>query len=295
MACKALLTLAAPGVAALLILSGCNEERDEGPAPMAANTAVAPAERPAELGSAADAIRGNRPADAQQTVEAFLKDNPKGPYTAEARYLHGQSLAAQGQYEEAKKSLDEAIDGTQDRTLKGLAMLGRADCNMALGKYQLASRQYHWLENMYRDVKAIPQDEVLYKCGLATKKAGFDETADYWFKQVIECYATSPYAEKARQQHTAFTPPDPAKEPRVYTLQVEAYSSEKKAEAEAEILREKNYRDVQVIPCTRSGHPVWEVHVGKFGNKNDAARAQTDAELAGLPTTIRPAIVEPLK
>ena len=32
-----------------------------------------------------------------------------------------------------------------------------------------------------------------------------------------------------------------------------------------EILREKNYRDVQVIPCTRSGHPVWEVHVGKFG------------------------------
>jgi len=295
MSSKALLSLAAPGLVALLALSGCNDERDEGPAPMAANASAATAGRPDELAAAAEDIRGSRPAEAQARMEAFLKENPKGAYTPEAYYLLGQSQAAQNQYEEGKKSLDEAIERGPDRTLKGLAMLGRADCNMALGKYQIASRQYHWLENMYRDVKAIPQDEVMYKCGLATKLAGFDETGDYWFKQVIECYATSPYAEKAKQQHSAYAPKDASKEPRVYTLQVQTYATEKKAEAEAELLREKNYRDVQVLESTRNGERIWEVHVGKFGNKNDAARAQTDAELAGLPTTIRPATFEPLK
>ncbi|HYF49701.1 MAG TPA: SPOR domain-containing protein [Planctomycetota bacterium] len=278
-------------LASLVLLSGCNDDRDEGPAPMSSTAPVTA--RPEALSAAADEIRGNRAADAQVRLEAWLKENAKDTYTAEALYLLGQSQAAQGQHEAGKKTLDEAIDRAEDRTLKALAMLGRADCNMAMGKFQLASRQYHWLENMYRDVKAIPQDEVLFKCGLANKKAGFDETADYWFKQVIECYATGPYAEKARQHHTKYSPA--AGEPRVYTLQVDTYSTQKKAEEEASILREKNYRDVQVIESSRSGHKVWEVHVGKFGTKNDAALAQTEAELAGLPTTIRPATIEPLK
>ena len=102
-----------------------------------------------------------------------------------------------------------AIDSAGDRTLKALAMLGRANCNLAMQKYSLASRQYHWLETMYRDVKAVPQDEVLFKLGLATKKAGCPETADYWFKQVIELYATGPYAAQAKLQHSKYNPRGP--------------------------------------------------------------------------------------
>jgi TolA-binding protein len=277
-------------------LVGCDKDRDEGAAPVAANTpAPAEAVRPAELTTATEEIRSNRLVEAQLHLESFIKENPKNAYTPEALYLLGQTQAAQGQHEAGKKALEEAMDRTKDRTLKALAMLGRADCNMAMGKFQLASRQYHWLENMYRDVKALPQDEVMFKCGMASKKAGFDETADYWFKQVIENYATGSFAEKAKQNHTAYAPKDPNQEPRVYTLQVSTFATAKKAESEADILRSKNYRDVQVVESTRNAEPVWEVHVGKFGNKNDAARAQTDAELAGLPTTLRPTIVEPLK
>ena len=73
------------------------------------------------------------------------------------------------------------------------------------------------------------------------------------------------------------------------------FGDKQKAEAEAAGLREKGYRDVQVISTTRNSFPIYEVHVGKFGNKSDALRAQTDAELAGLSTTIRPGIIEPLK
>jgi hypothetical protein len=136
---------------------------------------------------------------------------------------------------------------------------------------------------------------LMYKLGLSTKKAGASETADYWFKQVINLYATGPYAEDAKREHSAYNPADPDVAPRVYTLEVTTYSTRQKADAEADILREKGYRDVQIVQTTRNSFPIYEVHVGKFGNKTDAIRAQTDAELAGLPTTIRPAIFEPIK
>jgi TolA-binding protein len=284
----------APLAAGLLLfaLPGCDGDKDD---KQPEEVSVIPMERPAALSNAIVAIKTGRAADAQAGMEAFIEQEPKSVYRPEALYLLGQSLAAQGEHGAGKKKLDEAIDSTEDRTLKGLAMLGRADCNMALKKYTLASRQYHWLETMYREVKAIPQDELMYKLGLATKKAGNEDLANYWFKKVVDLYATGAYAELARKENTRLTPTDPSEEPVVYSLEVASYSSEKKAEAEADILRSKQYRDVQVIASSRNGFPNYEIHIGKFRNSTDAVAAQTDAQLAGLPTTIRPALVEPLK
>jgi hypothetical protein len=193
--------------------------------------------------------------------------------------------------------LELAIDNTNDRTLKALAMLGRADCNLAMEKYTLASRQYHWIETMCRDVKAIPQDEVMYKLGLACKRGGFPETADYWFNQVVELYATGPYAADAKRENSKYNPAADAAEekPLVYSLEMKSFSDEAKANAEADKLRAKGYRDVEVIATTRNSDPLYEVHCGKFFNKNDAKRAKVDCDLAGIPATIRPAIIEPLK
>jgi len=280
------------GASLLCALPGCDKDRDDGPQTA---SAVAPAPRPEALSLAISEIKSGKAADAQKRLEAFLAQEQKSVYKPEALYLLGQSLAAQGQYAEGKNKLDETIGATEDRTLKALAMLGRADCNMAMQKFSLASRQYHWLETMYRDVKAVPQDELMYKLGLACKKAGFQETADYWFKQVIDLYATGPWFLEAKAQHSKYTPADPDEKPRVYTLEVNSFGDQKKAEAEAATLREKGYRDVQVIASTRNSLPCYEVHIGKFGNKSDALRAQTDAELAGLSVTLRPALIEPLK
>ena len=258
--------------------------------------AVPPAERPEPLSTATREIREGHPADAQARLEVFLKDEPKkSPYRAEGLYLRGQSLAAQNKLEEAKKELDRAIDATDDRTLKALAMFGRADCNLSMRNFSLASRQYHWLETMYRDVKALPQDELMYKLAVSCKHTGATTTANYWFKQILELYATGPYAEKAKLEHTKFTPTDPNVEPRVYTLLVSTFSKIDKAEVEAAILREKEYRDVQIVERTVNSFQIFEIHVGKFIHRNDAVRAQTDAELAGLPTSIRPSMLQPIK
>jgi hypothetical protein len=135
----------------------------------------------------------------------------------------------------------------------------------------------------------------MYKLGLACKQAEAPETADYWFKQVIELYSTGPYAADAKLQHSKYTPADPNAEPRVYSLEINTFTTREKADAEADTLRQKGYGEVYIVESTRNSYPVYEVHLGRFGNQNDAIRAQTDAELAGLPTTIRPALIEPLK
>ena len=197
----------------------------------------------------------------------------------------------------ATKHLEIAIDEAQGPRREGASdALGRANCNLEMKSYHLASRQYHWIETMYRDVKGLPQDEVLYKLGLSTKRAGFPDTADYWFNQVIELYATGPYADADKKENSKYSPPPGSEaQPLVYSLEITDFSDAKKAQASADTLRAKGFRDVEVIATTRNSLPIWEVHVGKFFNKNDAIRAKTDADLAGLPATIRPAIIEPLK
>lgn len=273
--------------AGLFALSGCNDRDKESPA-------VSAAPRPEALQLAIVEIRSGQCASAQQRCEAFLTENKDSNYAPEAHYLLGQAMVAQGDAKQGKKHLERAVDDSEDRTLKALAMLARADANMALEEYTMASRQYHWLETMYRDVKAIPQDELMYKLGMSCKKSDAQGTADYWFRQVIESYATGPYYEKAKMEHSKYAP-DLAENPRIYTLEVSNHAKLEKAEADAQTLRDKGYRDVNIVETTRNSNPVYEVHVGKFENKSDALRAYTDADLAGLHTKIRPAIIEPLK
>jgi TolA-binding protein len=279
------------GTVTLVLLSGCMTKSEE----TAALAALQATPRPAVFAQATAEIKAGRPAVAQEMLKGFIARGTGNPYYPEALYLYGQALVSQGLYLEARPILEQAVELSVDRNVTALAMLSRADCNMALGKYSLASRQYHWLETMYRDVRSLPQDEILYKLGLAAKKAGNQDFADYWFKQVIELYAQSPYAEKAKLEHSLYTPKDPDVAPLVYSLEVDTFNTFEEAEAAATILANKGYRDVQVVSTTRSNIPTFEVHVGKFENRNSAVRAQTDAELAGLPTRIRPALIEPMK
>lgn len=289
--CRALTTVLFV-VFVVIPIAGCDKNQDEREA---ASMFTVGEPRPTALTTAAEELKTNKPKEAQARLDDFVRTEPKSGFWAEAQYMLGQANAKQGDYDNAKKHLELAIDNTSDRTLKALAMMGRADCNLAMEKYQLASRQYHWIETMYRDVKALPQDEVMYKLGIATKRAGFPDTADYWFNQVIELYATGPYAADAKRENSKYSPTDAEEKPLVYSLEIKSFGDEAKANAEADKLRAKGYRDVEVIATTINSIPTYEVHCGKFFNKNDAKRAKTDCDLAGISATIRPAIIEPLK
>ncbi|HLX60320.1 MAG TPA: SPOR domain-containing protein [Planctomycetota bacterium] len=278
--------------AVLAALPGCDKEEDRIEIQAAY---FGDSSRPSEITMAYSSLQNGQPGQAYAAAQGYIDAHPGSPYLPEAYYISGEALAAQGQYDDGKERLEVAIDKTNDRNLKALAMLGRADCNMGLEKYHLASRQYHWIELKYKDVKPLHQDELMFKLGLAAKKSGNGDWADYWFNQVNELYHTGPYAERARQENSHFTPPPDSREkPLVYFLEADAFSSPEKAEAGAANLRAKGYKDVEVVPSTRNSFKVYEIHIGKFTNKADAGRAQVDAKLAGLSTTLRPGTVEPL-
>lgn len=283
-------------LALAVLLSGCDKGDGDEPAQASFETSATVESRPPELVGSYTALQSGQPAQAFTSAHTFLQAQPDSPYRAEALYLCGQSLAAQGEFERGKKFHEEAIERAQDRNLKALAMLGRADCNYGMGNYSLASRQYHWLQTMYKGARPLHQDEIMFKLGMSSKKAGNGEWADYWFNQVNELYNTGPYAERARAENSHFTPPLAAHEkPLVYYLDAYEFGKPEKAEEAAGALRSKGYRDVEVVKTTRSKQVVYEVHVGKFNNRVEAGRAQVDAKLEGLSTSVRPGTVEPMK
>ena len=283
-------------LAALVILPGCEKDEERQMEASQKYFSDAAGARPPEVTQAYTELQAGQAGQAQMTAQNYIDTHSGSPYRPEAFYICGQALAAQGQFEQGKDRLDVAIEKTNDRNLKALAMVGRGDCNMGLGKYPIASREYHWVEVNYKDVKALHHDEVMFKLGMAAKKANNRDWADYWFNQVNELYHSGPYAERARQENSHFNPPpDRNEKPLVYYLEAYEYGRSDKAEESAATLRSKGYRDVEVVATTRNKNPIYEVHVGKFLSRAEAGRAQVDAQLAGLSTSLRPGTVEPLK
>ncbi len=285
---RAILSISMGAVLSLGMLTGCNDDKVTYTDPVSESRS--PLVRPEPLKLAAEEIRAGKPKVAQQRVEAWLTAHENSPFGAEARYLRGQALFEQGQYLPAKESHDIAIEKAPDRTLKALAILARADCNFKMKKYNKASRQLHWLETVFRDITALRNDEVMYKLGLCHKMVGQTTTADYWFDKVIEMHATGPFAADARRQHSKLGPGKNTV-PTFYSLELASFSDERKALQEAEIYREKGYREVSVHQTTILSTTYYSVQVGKYFNKNDAKRALDDAELSGLHASIKPSYV----
>lgn len=280
--------LVALPLAALPFVTGCGPKKT-GEFTTPTDVRQAHASRPEALNLAISEIKANRGAEAEARMKVWLEDenNVLSPHRPEGHYLLGQAQFIQGKYKEAKISHDLAEDRAKDRTTKALAQFARADCNYKLEKYALCIDQYMWLEQFYRDVTAVPHDELLFKLGMANKQLGFTETADYWFHRVIELYANGPYAADAKLQHSKLGGGESG-EPKFYTLEVGQYNDEKKALAEAEVYRQKGYREVRVEQSTLMGNTYYSVYVGKYFNKIEAKRAQEDAEMSGLTASIKP-------
>jgi tetratricopeptide (TPR) repeat protein len=256
------------------------------------NTARSTDGRPATLAQAEADIRAGQPAKAEEALSVWVTKNSASLYRSEGLYLLGQAQFYQGKYSEAKKTQDLALDSKPNHVLKALEMFARADCNMKLGNFGKASRQYHWIEQFYRDVRAVPHDELMFKIGLASKLEGFPEWGNYWFNQVVEKYATGPWAAEARRLNTELNG-EKGDAPKYYSLASGYYTDEKKAQAEAEVFKKKGYKDVEVKSFGYAETTYYEVHVGKFFNKLDAEVAKDDADLGGTKFSVRPAPVGP--
>jgi len=235
----------------------------------------------------------NRPASAS-FVAPSEQANPLDTQAWEKRLARARKLFSQGKYKAAKEEFETVIAAEPSRPLKARAKFGRADCNFALGKYHLASRQYNVLEQFYRDVDELPRDEVLYKLGLACKRAGAIDLADYWFSRVFELYAKGKFAARARREHSRLGVAARGKEI-PYTIEAASFSKREKAEACAAKLDAAGYKHVQIVPVTVMGNRYYDVHVGSYASRIEAAQAQNAMILAGYSAAVRPATIKVFK
>lgn len=242
---------------------------------------VAAAPMPAALAQATRDIKAARNEQAELTTRKWLGRNEKHASAPLAHYLLGQALYGQKRFEEAHKSHDKAYDSAKDRSLKALALFARADSSFKLKKYEKAGRSYLWVDHLYRDVTAVPQDELFFKMGMCEKLRDNPDSANHWFEKVVELYATGPFAEEARRMHTKLGP-SKSTDSNFYSVELGSYKDEAQALKEAEIFRKKGYRGVHVVKLSGMFEPSYSVRSGKFFNRNDAKRAEDDAQLAGM-------------
>jgi TolA-binding protein len=252
--------------------------------------------RPDTLTQAERQIRSGEVGEAEALLRGWLTANADSAYMPEAEYMLGQARFAQGDYAGAKFYHEKVLDHRNvDRSLKALAYFARADCNYEMQSYFTASRQYHCLETVYRDVRAVPHDELLFKLGMATRQAGFEETSNYWFNKVIELYATTKWGAEARKMNTTLNGSRDGV-PTRYVLEVKKYNDEAKALSAADELRKKGYASVDVQEETNLlGNRFYRLTVGRFFNRNEALSAKEDADMAGLSTSIHPGLMDTSK
>jgi cell division septation protein DedD len=134
---------------------------------------------------------------------------------------------------------------------------------------------------LYRDVTAIPQDELFFKLGMSEKMQDNPDSANHWFEKVVELYATGTYAGEARRLHTKLGPAKSA-DSKFFSVELGSFKDEAEALKEAEIYRKKGYRQVHVVKIPGMLEPSYSVRIGKYYNRNDAKRAEDDAQLAGM-------------
>jgi len=241
--------------------------------------------RPAELSQSIADIQSHRAANAARRLVDWINANKEHPARPEAWYLLGQAQQALGDFDAARESHDEAQSTANDRTLKALATFALGEDKYQLKRYNGAASEWESVEHKYRDVAAIPMDELFFKLGMAYKKDGQVESADTWFSRVLDYYGSSKYASLARAEHSRLRDED-----RVgyFRLEVAQFGKEREAQKDAVAWRKKGYFNVQVREQNPGDDATYSVEVGQYVNRTDAERAQEDLSIMGVDSKVLP-------
>ena len=94
-------------------------------------------------------------ASAATQLSAFLRDFPDGPLTAQARYLQGEALALQGDYQNAARAYLGSFSGTPDSPFAPLSLYGLSVSLFQLGQGDQACLTLAEIQIRYAD---IPED-----------------------------------------------------------------------------------------------------------------------------------------
>lgn len=189
--------------------------------------------------------------------ERFLKLESDSPRAAEARYRIGLCYLAEEHYEDAHRYFDMAVAGTPDKSLRALAMLGKAEASFSRQNFKEALESYRGA--METAPIEVVNEELLYRASVAAQRAGEWDIARHYMQRIVTEFPDGEYAEQVR---------DLLKEPgrvgeKPYAVQVGAFSKSQTAESLVRELKAAGL-PAYVQTVVRRGRKLHCVRVGPY-------------------------------
>ena len=163
---------------------------------------VAPAPAPGAT-TPAPAPAGSYPTEKARNEAALAKfmavadAHPSSDAGIAARYHAAATLVALGRYPEAQQRYQEVMDRAGESIYGQMAKLGKANAEVAAGKFDGAIAVYTAL-SADKD-GALPVDGILMQLGRACNAAGKAGDARQAFKRIVDEFPQSPYSAEAKR------------------------------------------------------------------------------------------------
>jgi TolA-binding protein len=171
---------------------------------MAAERAqVAPAPLPGATAPAAPAPAGSYPTEKARNEAALAKfmavadASPSSDAGIAARYHAAAMLTALGRHTEAAQRYQEVVERAGTSVYGQMAKLGKADAEVAAGKFDQAIAVYKELSAL-KDTP-LPVDGILMQLARACDAAGKPADARQALKRVVDEFPQSPYSAEAKR------------------------------------------------------------------------------------------------
>jgi tetratricopeptide (TPR) repeat protein len=164
---------------------------------------VAPAPVPGATAPAAPAPAGSYPTEKVRNEAALAKfmavadASPSSDAGIAARYHAAAMLTALGRHTEAGQRYQEVIDRAGASVYGQMAKLGKADAEVAAGKFDQAIAAYKEL-SANKDTE-LPVDGILMQLARAFDAAGKPADARQAFKRIVDEFPQSPYSAEAKR------------------------------------------------------------------------------------------------
>jgi tetratricopeptide (TPR) repeat protein len=207
-----------------------------------------------------------------ERADAYLRQQPSGPGSAEALYLKGRGYEqkAAGDPAEMRRNLDEARTAYLDALNQNPSPKTEGYIRASLSNVAFFQDDYVTAQSeASRAIKLVDSPEIasvlLYRIGVSQQRLGLFTDADATFGQVQQRYPGSPIAERAREHEGQ----------RNFFAQLATYNTPAGAERAMEGLKASG-----VVISTRSdnaGHTI--INAGPFNTYEEARDAK--AKFAG--------------
>jgi len=208
----------------------------------------------------------------------FLRSRPSGDQAAQAYLGRGHAYYGLSRWRLAEADFENARKLARDRSVKAQATLGLAHTAFAQDRYGEAEKIY--MEVLRSHKGYVPQDETMYRLGIALARQGQWEDAAGYLQEVLNRWPDGEFARLAKAKL-------PSVLERHFTVQVGAFTKRPLAEARLEELAQKGFQG-EIVAIEMDGVPGYAVRSGRLSSWVRATSHAVRLEAAGFSTYALP-------